>query len=93
MAEAQIFEIKTYMIIWRQLEHRDFNGVEAKIRGMVRWMLSSSHLTAPSPTPTSISPTKKGLCSCRLPICRLSLTHCGMKNRFSDICAATNRNG
>jgi len=31
-----IFEIKEYMVIFRQLEERDFNGVVAKIRGMVR---------------------------------------------------------
>jgi len=33
---AQVFEIKNYMIIWRQLERRDFDGVEVEIRGMVR---------------------------------------------------------
>lgn len=31
-----VFEIKQYMVIFRQLEIRDFNGVEAKIRGIVR---------------------------------------------------------
>jgi len=31
-----IFEIKNYMVIWRQLEERDFDGVTAKIRGLVR---------------------------------------------------------
>lgn len=33
---AQVFEIKNYMIIWRQLERRDFAGTEVEIRGMVR---------------------------------------------------------
>ena len=33
---AQVFEVKQYMVIWRQVETRDFNGVEVKIRGMVR---------------------------------------------------------
>ena len=31
-----IFEIKEYMVIFRQLEERDFDGVNAQIRGMVR---------------------------------------------------------
>lgn len=31
-----VFEIKQYMVIWRQLETRDFSGVQVKMRGMVR---------------------------------------------------------
>jgi hypothetical protein len=31
-----VFEIKEYMTILRQLEERDFGGVKAKIRGIVR---------------------------------------------------------
>ena len=31
-----IFEIKEYMVIFRQIEERDFDGIVAKIRGMVR---------------------------------------------------------
>lgn len=31
-----VFEIKKYMVIWRQLEERDFAGVTARIRGLVR---------------------------------------------------------
>lgn len=31
-----VFEIREYMVIFRQLERRDFDGVEAKIRGIVR---------------------------------------------------------
>ena len=31
-----VFEIKNYMVIWRQLEERDFAGVKAMIRGLVR---------------------------------------------------------
>ncbi len=31
-----VFEIKNYMVIWRQLEERDFAGVTAGIRGLVR---------------------------------------------------------
>jgi hypothetical protein len=34
--EAVIFEIKHYMVIWRQLENRDFNGIQIKVRGIVR---------------------------------------------------------
>lgn len=33
---AKVFEIKQYMVIWRQIEKRDFNGIEVKVRGMVR---------------------------------------------------------
>ncbi len=31
-----VFEIKNYMVIWRQLEERAFAGVSARIRGLVR---------------------------------------------------------
>ena len=31
-----VFEIKQYMVIWRQLEEREFAGVSARIRGLVR---------------------------------------------------------
>ena len=30
------FEIKEYMIIWRQLEIQNFNGITAKVRAIVR---------------------------------------------------------
>jgi hypothetical protein len=33
---AQVFEIKHYMVIWRQAEVRDFNGTSVIIRGIVR---------------------------------------------------------
>jgi hypothetical protein len=36
MASAVIFEIKQYMVIWRQLENRDINGTTVQIRGIVR---------------------------------------------------------
>ncbi len=31
-----VFEIKKYMVIWRQLEEREFGAVTARIRGLVR---------------------------------------------------------
>jgi hypothetical protein len=31
-----IFEIKSYMVIWRQLENRDIHGTTVKIRAIVR---------------------------------------------------------
>ena len=34
--DPKIFEIKEYMIIWRQLEIQNFEGVTAKIRALVR---------------------------------------------------------
>lgn len=38
MADGRVavFEIKNYMVIWRQLEEREFAGVQARIRGLVR---------------------------------------------------------
>ncbi len=33
---AVVFEIKQYMIVWRQLEVMNFRGVTIKIRGLVR---------------------------------------------------------
>jgi len=56
-----VFEIKHYMVIWRQVELRDFDGVQAQIRGLVRCSGSDSDgqsyrldvyfLTADSPSP------------------------------------------
>ncbi len=34
--DSVVFEIKHYMVIWRQLEVREFSGVAVGIRGMVR---------------------------------------------------------
>lgn len=31
-----VFEIKEYMVIWRQMEVRDFGSAQARIRGIVR---------------------------------------------------------
>jgi hypothetical protein len=31
-----VFEIKEYMVIFRQMEERDFGGVKAHIRGLIR---------------------------------------------------------
>jgi len=36
MESVVVFEAKQYMVIWRQLEPRDFNGVQIKIRALVR---------------------------------------------------------
>jgi hypothetical protein len=57
-----VFEIKEYMIIFRQLEERDIGGVKARIRGIVRcsgadpktqaqYRLDVYFLTSDSPTP------------------------------------------
>lgn len=57
-----VFEIKEYMVIFRQLEERDFGGIVAKIRGMVRctgigtsnegeYRLDVFFLTSDSPVP------------------------------------------
>jgi hypothetical protein len=34
--EAKVFEIKEYMVVWRQLELMNFNGVTARVRALVR---------------------------------------------------------
>ena len=36
MTLVEVFEIKNYMVIWRQAEVRDFNGTDVTIRAMVR---------------------------------------------------------
>lgn len=36
MDAVVIFEAKQYMVIWRQLEVRDFNGTPVQVRAMVR---------------------------------------------------------
>lgn len=36
MENVVIFEARQYMVIWRQLETRDFSGVNVQIRAMVR---------------------------------------------------------
>lgn len=57
-----VFEIKEYMTIFRQLEEREFGGVKARIRGIVRctgiavngdaqYRLEVFFLTADSPIP------------------------------------------
>lgn len=33
---SAVFEIKQYMVIWRQLETREFDGIQVQLRGMVR---------------------------------------------------------
>ena len=34
--EAKVFEIKEYMIVWRQLELLNFGTITAKVRALVR---------------------------------------------------------
>lgn len=58
-----VFEIREYMVIFRQMEERDFGGVRARIRGIVRcsgtapatetqYRLDVYFLAADSATPT-----------------------------------------
>ena len=56
---AAVFEIKQYMIVWRQLETMDFRGVNIRIRGLVRcsgaeYSLDVYFLANDSPTPTPV---------------------------------------
>jgi hypothetical protein len=64
MMGAKVFEIKHYMVIWRQVEKRDFNGVEVKIRGIVRcigeeYSMDVIFVAADSPYPDPIIEMEK----------------------------------
>ena len=57
--QVVVFEIKEYMIIWRQLEHREVDGQTIKIRGLVRCMGEEQEMDvfflaedSPFPTPS-----------------------------------------
>ncbi len=74
-----IFEIKNYMVIWRQLEERDFDGVTAKIRGLVRltgvgsqdnedYRLDVYFLSEASETPAPVVDLEKNMGSIFMPI-------------------------
>lgn len=73
MDNAVIFEIKQYMIIWRQVEPRDFHGETILIRGIVRcsgieprtgesYVMDVMFLApdSPFPQPTYLPAEKKG---------------------------------
>jgi hypothetical protein len=56
---AAVFEIKQYMIVWRQLETMNFQGVNIRVRGLVRctgdeYSMDVYFLTADSPTPAPV---------------------------------------
>lgn len=65
--DAKVFEIKEYMIVWRQLELLNFSGVTAQVRALVRctggdhsmdvYFLSDG---SPVPQPFFDAPAKKG---------------------------------
>ncbi len=67
MDNSIVFEVKQYMIIWRQMEMRDFDGVDAKIRAIVRctgteYKMDVFFLTedSPFPQPAYFPDEKKG---------------------------------
>ncbi len=79
MASVAIFEIKNYMVIWRQLEERDFDGITAKIRGLVRltgvgtqdtedYRLDVYFLSEDSETPAPVVDLEKNMGSIFMPI-------------------------
>jgi len=56
---AVVFEIKQYMIVWRQLEVMNFRGTNIKIRGLVRctgdeYSMDVYFLAADSPFPAPV---------------------------------------
>ena len=66
--QVVVFEIKEYMIIWRQLEHRDINGVTIALRGLVRCMGDEHEMDvfflapdSPVPAPVYDVPNKRGM--------------------------------
>jgi len=74
-----IFEIKNYMVIWRQLEERDFGDITAKIRGLVRltgsgtqddedYRLDVYFLSEDSDTPAPVVDLEKNVGSIFMPI-------------------------
>ncbi len=72
-----VFEIKQYMVIWRQLEVRDFDGTAVQIRGMVRCIGDEYNMDvlfiapdSPAPAPIFNEETNKGFMF--LPISDLS---------------------
>jgi hypothetical protein len=65
--EAKVFEIKEYMIVWRQLELLSFGAITTKVRALVRctggeYTLDVYFLAAdsPFPDPAYDVPNKKG---------------------------------
>lgn len=65
--DSIVFEIKQYMVIWRQLEPRDFNGTQIEIRAIVRcsgdqYKMDVVFLAPDSavPDPTYAADEKKG---------------------------------
>jgi len=72
-----VFEIKEYMVIWRQLEERDFDGVIAKIRGIVRcsgdeYTMDVIFLTEDSEVPAPVVDLDNKRGSIFLPIANIS---------------------
>lgn len=74
-----IFEIKNYMVIWRQLEERDFGDITAKIRGLVRltgsgtqddedYRLDVYFLSEDSDTPAPVVDLEKNVGAIFMPI-------------------------
>ena len=64
---AAVFEIKQYMIVWRQLETMNFRGTTIKIRGLVRctgdeYSMDVYFLASDSPFPMPVfdEPNKRG---------------------------------
>ncbi|MBZ0280616.1 MAG: hypothetical protein K8L97_07725 [Anaerolineae bacterium] len=65
--EAKVFEIKEYMVVWRQLELMNVNGITARVRALVRctggeYTLDVYFLAEDSayPEPTYDVPNKRG---------------------------------
>lgn len=54
--DSVVFEIKQYMVIWRQREMRDINGVQVAIRGMVRCIGDEYTMDVVFHTPDSVVP-------------------------------------
>lgn len=67
MEDSVMFEVKNYMVIWRQLEVLEFAGTEIKLRGIVRclgdeYTLDVYFLAEDSnyPAPIAEIPEKRG---------------------------------
>jgi hypothetical protein len=65
--DAKVFEIKEYMIVWRQLELLNFDGVTVQVRALVRCTGDDHAMDvyflaegSPMPPPFFDAPAKKG---------------------------------
>ncbi|MYE79213.1 MAG: hypothetical protein F4243_09550 [Chloroflexi bacterium] len=101
-----VFEIKRYMVIWRQLEVRAFGGVQVRIRGLVRCSgIGASNQQdhrldvyflapdSPMPAPQVDIANRRGAIFMEISDIHAFVDILRNENPSSDICAAITRSG